>query len=154
GIKKAAQPLRVGFLGTGYIADWHAKALSTIPGVSLVAVCDKDLSRAQAFGHRYGVARSYESLDAMLGDGELALEAVHVLLPADLHARAASTLIESGMHVLIEKPLAITAQECSELIEQAAARDVMIGVNHNFLYAPIYENLRDDLKSGKIGQPD
>ena len=51
GMKEAIQPLRVGFLGTGYIADWHAKALSTIPGVSLVAVCDKDLSRAQAFGH-------------------------------------------------------------------------------------------------------
>ncbi len=154
GIKQSVQPLRVGFLGTGYIADWHANALSTISGVSLVAVCDKDLSRAQAFGHRYGVARSYQSLDALLGDGELALDAVHVLLPPDLHARAASALIESGMHVLIEKPMAITAPECSELIEQAAARGVMIGVNHNFLYAPTYENLRDDLNSGKIGQPD
>ena len=56
-MKQAGQPLRVGFLGTGYIADWHAKALSTIAGVSLVAVCDKDLSRAQAFGLRHGVAR-------------------------------------------------------------------------------------------------
>ena len=102
GMKKAVQPLRVGFLGTGYIADWHAKALSTIPGVSLVAVCDKDLSRAQAFGLRHGVARSYESLDAMLGDGELALDAVHVLLPPNLHARAASALIERSMHVLLD----------------------------------------------------
>ena len=154
GMKKAVQPLRVGFLGTGYIADWHAKALSTIPGVSLVAVCDKDLSRAQAFGHRYSVARSYESLDAMLEDGELALDAVHVLLPPDLHARAASALIERSLHVLLEKPMAITAKECSELIEQAAARGVTIGVNHNFLFAPTYENLKDDLKSGKIGRPD
>jgi len=153
-MKKAAQPLRVGFLGTGYIADWHAKALSTIPGVSLVAVCDKHLSRAQSFGQRHGVARSYGSLDAMLGDGELALDAVHVLLPPDLHARAASALIERGMHVLLEKPMAITGQECSELIEQAAARGVVIGVDHNFLYAPTYENLRDDLNSGKIGKLD
>jgi predicted dehydrogenase len=90
-------------LGTGYIADWHTKALSTIPGVSLVAVCDKDLSRTQAFGHRYGVARSYESLDAMLIDGELALDAVHVLLPPNLHARAASALIERSMHVLLDQ---------------------------------------------------
>ena len=153
-MKQAVQPVRVGFLGTGYIADWHAKALSTIPGVSLVAVCDKDLSRAQAFGHRYGSHRSYESLDAMLGDGELALDAVHVLLPPDLHARAASALIDSGLHVLLEKPMAIAAGECSELIEQAAARGVTVGVNHNFLFAPIYENLRNDLNSGKIGRPD
>ncbi len=153
-IKKVGRPLRIGFLGTGYIADWHAKALNTIPGVSLVAVCDKDLSRAQAFGHRHGVTRSYESLDVMLEDGDLALDAVHVLLPPDLHARAASVLIERSLHVLLEKPMAITARECSELIEQAAAREVMIGVNHNFLFAPNYENLRDDLKSGKIGRPD
>ena len=90
----------------------------------------------------------------MLEDGELALDAVHVLLPPDLHARAAPALIERSLHVLLEKPIAITAKECSELIEQATARGVMIGVNHNFLFAPTYENLKDDLKSGKIGRPD
>ena len=75
-------------------------------------------------------------------------------MPPDLHARAASALIERSLHVLLEKPMAITAKECSELIEQAAARGVMIGVNYNFLFAPNYENLKDDLKSGKIGLPD
>ena len=90
----------------------------------------------------------------MLEDGELTLDAVHVLLPPDLHARAAPALIERSLHVLLEKPMAITAKECSELIEQAAARGIMIGVNHNFLFAPAYENLKDDLKSGKIGRPD
>ena len=68
-MKQEHKSLRVGFLGTGYIADWHARALGTIPGVSLAAVCDKDLSRARAFGERYGVARCYESLEQMLGDG-------------------------------------------------------------------------------------
>ena len=153
-MNKAVQPFRVGFLGTGYIAEWHAKALSTIPDASLVAVCDKDLSRARAFGLRHGVSRSYESLDAMVGDGELALDAVHVLLPPDLHARAASALIEKRVHVLLEKPMAISESECSELIAQAATRNVTVGVNHNYLYAPIYESLREDLASGKIGRPD
>ncbi len=154
GMSKAVQPCRVGFLGAGYIAEWHAKALRTIPGVSLAAVCDKDLSRAHAFGLRHGVSRSYGSLDAMLEDRGLALDAVHVLLPPDLHARAANTLIEKGLHVLLEKPMAITAGQCGDLIERAAARGVTVGVNHNFLFAPIYESLRDDLKSGKIGRPD
>ena len=77
---KVIQPIRVGFLGTGYIADWHAKALSTIPAVSLNAVCDKDGPRAQAFGQHYGVSRWYESLDAMLGDVELDLDVVHLRL--------------------------------------------------------------------------
>ena len=47
GSSRPTESFRVGFLGTGYIADWHAKALGTIPGVSLVAVCDKDLLRAR-----------------------------------------------------------------------------------------------------------
>ena len=112
--------MRVGFLGTGYIADWHAKALGTIPGVSLVAVCDKDLPRARTFGERYGAARCYESLEQMLGDGESELDVVHVLLPPDLHARAASALIDAGLHVFLEKPMATDAQECALLVEHAS----------------------------------
>ena len=150
----AVRPIRVGFVGTGYIADWHAKALGTIPAVSLSAVCDKDESRARTFGRRYGVERCYESLDAMLGDAELGLDAIHILLPPDIHARAASTSIEHGLHVFIEKPMATTATECADLIEQSRIRNVMVGVNHNFLFAPVYEDLRNDLRAGKLGQAD
>jgi len=153
-MKEAARLLRVGLLGTGYIADWHAQALRTIPGVSLAAVCDKDLSRAQAFAARYGVARVYESLEEMLGAGENPLDAVHVLLPPDHHARAASTLVSRGVHTLLEKPMAITPLECGELIRQAADRGVTLGVNHNFVFAPVYERLRTDLRAGKLGSPD
>ena len=70
-MKKAVQPVRAALLGTGYIADWHVKALSAIPAVSIVAVCDKDKTRAQSFGKRHGVGRCHESLDAMLEDDEL-----------------------------------------------------------------------------------
>ena len=154
GSSRPGESLRVGFLGTGYIADWHAKALGTIPGVSLVAVCDKDLPRARTFGERYGAARCYESLEQMLGDGESELDVVHVLLPPDLHARAASALIDAGLHVFLEKPMATDAQECASLVEQAAKRGVTIGVNHNFLFAPVYEDLRRDLIAGKLGKPD
>jgi predicted dehydrogenase/nucleoside-diphosphate-sugar epimerase len=153
-MKNASTSLQVGFLGTGYIAQWHAKALRSIPGVSLVAVCDKDLSRAQEFARRHCVPRSYESLEAMLKDTDLALSAVHVLLPPDLHASAATVLVNRGVHVLLEKPMATTAEECEALFEQAAANGAVIGVNHNFLFAHVYEELRTDLKEGKLGRPD
>src|SRR5689334_16520719 len=74
---------RVGFLGTGYIAEWHAKALATLPGLELVAVCDKVRPRAQAFAQRFGVAGVRESLEEMLAADRL--DAVHLLLPPDLH---------------------------------------------------------------------
>src|SRR4051812_1585972 len=126
GSSRPGESLRVGFLGTGYIADWHAKALGTIPGVSLVAGCDKDLPRARTFGERYGAARCYESLEQMLGDAESELDVVHVLLPPDLHALTALTLIDAGLHVFLEKPMATDAQECASLVEQATRRGVTI----------------------------
>ncbi|MGO9599609.1 MAG: NAD-dependent epimerase/dehydratase family protein [Isosphaeraceae bacterium] len=152
--KTNSHPYRVGFLGTGYIADWHAKALRMVPDARLEAVCDKNLPRAEAFAQRQGVSRSYGSVEAMLGDEAARLDVVHVLLPPDLHARAAETLIDRGIHVLLEKPMATTLAECSGLIQQRSSHSVSIGVNHNFLFAPVYENLRDDLAAGKLGRPD
>ena len=116
----ADKPLRVAFLGTGYIADWHAKALRTVPGVELAAVCDKDIVRARSFGAKYGVSECWPSLEAMLANSELGLDAVHVLLPPDLHAGAACAIIDAGLHVLMEKPMAISAEQCGRTARSCA----------------------------------
>jgi predicted dehydrogenase/nucleoside-diphosphate-sugar epimerase len=146
------QRLAIGFLGAGYIADWHATALRTVRGASLAAVCDRDEGRARAFAARHGIARVYTSLDAMLSEGQL--DAVHVLLPAELHAQATGEIIGAGLDVLLEKPMAIAADECEGLIAHARSAGVKLGVSHNFLFAPIYERLKQDLVAGRLGQPD
>jgi nucleoside-diphosphate-sugar epimerase/predicted dehydrogenase len=151
-MKTANRLLNVGFLGTGYIADWHAKALRSVPNASLMAVCDRDLGRARTFAARHGIARVHPSLEAMLGGGQL--DVVHVLLPPNLHAPFASEIIDAGIHVLLEKPTATCVQACNNLIEHARPKGVRIGVSHNFLFAPIYEQLRNELRSGKLGRPD
>ena len=146
------RPLNVGFLGAGYIADWHAKALRTVRGAVLAAVCDRDQGRADALAARSKRARAYTSVTAMLADTRL--DVVHVLLPPDRHAEAAGEIIDAGLHVLLEKPLATRTQDCTDLIERARSKHVKIGVGHNFLFAPIYERLRKDLKVGRLGRPD
>src|SRR5262249_29017730 len=95
--------LEVGFLGAGFIADWHATALRAVRGVRLAAACDRDEGRARALAARYGVDRVYTSLGEMLAGPRL--DAIHVLLPPDAHARAAGEIIDSGTHVLLEKPM-------------------------------------------------
>ena len=130
------RPLNVGFLGTGYIADWHAQALRSVHDIQLAAVCDRDLARVQAFAARYGVARVHTSLSEMLSEGRL--DVVHVLLPPELHAQTAAEIINAGLHVLLEKPMATCVEECTNLIEQARSKRVKIGVSHNFLFAPVY----------------
>ena len=63
-------------------------------------------------------------------------------------------LIDAGLHVFLEKPMATDAEECARLSSGPRSRGVTIGVNHNFLFAPVYEDLRRDLAAGKLGRPD
>jgi len=143
---------RVALLGAGYIADWHAQCLRSVAGVELVAVCDRFLSKARALARKFGIAKVYGSLDGMLAAESL--DAVHVLLPPDRHFDAARTLLESGVDVFLEKPMCDRAMDCDELVRIAATQGRKLGVGHNFLFAPIYENLRRDIQSGVLGPID
>ena len=145
-------PRQIGLLGAGYIADWHAAALKTVPGVRLAAICDRDDVRARAFASRFGVTGIYGSLGEMLAGCRL--DAVHVLLPPELHATAASEVIAAGLDVFLEKPMAVAADECHRLIESARHAGVKVGVGHNFLFSPVYEQLKSDLAAGRLGRPD
>jgi predicted dehydrogenase/nucleoside-diphosphate-sugar epimerase len=140
---------RVALLGAGYIADWHAQALKTVAGVELVAVCDPFLNRAEALAQKFGVANVYASLQQMLAAEKL--DAVHVLTPPDRHYEPSRTLLEAGVSVFLEKPMCDRADHCDALVRIAAERGLNLGVGHNFLFAPPYEQLRRDVKSGVLG---
>ncbi len=143
---------RVAFLGTGYIADWHAQCIASVKNVKLVAVCDRVLPKAQALASKYGVAKVYGSLEAMLAEEKL--DAVHILLPPNLHFEAAKTILEAGVNVFLEKPMCEHADDCDAVVELATARGLRVGAAHNFLFAEPYEQLRNDLRSGVLGQID
>ena len=149
---RVGHKLRVAFLGTGYIADWHAKAIARVKNVDLVAVCDRVLPKAQALANSFGVPKVYASLEAMLAEEKL--DAVHVLLPPDRHFEAARTLLDAGVGVYLEKPMGDSAAQCDLLVRMAEERGVRIGVGHNFLFSREYEQLRSDLRSGILGHID
>jgi predicted dehydrogenase len=140
---------KVGILGAGYIADWHLKALRAVRGAHAVAVCDQNLERAQSVAQRYGLAEVYPDIDSMLAAGRL--DAVHVLLPPDRHFSAADQLLRAGVHVFLEKPACTNPLDCVRLSELAASKGRSIGVGHNFLFASVYERLRDDVRAGLLG---
>jgi predicted dehydrogenase/nucleoside-diphosphate-sugar epimerase len=140
---------KVGLLGAGYISDWHLKALRAIPTVQVVAVCDLNRSRTESFAARHGIAGAFTSIDEMVKSG--GCEAVHVLLPPELHFSAASQLLDAGVHVLLEKPACVNVSECDQLVEQAKRVGKVVGVSHNFLFAPAYERLRADVRAGLLG---
>jgi predicted dehydrogenase/nucleoside-diphosphate-sugar epimerase len=145
-------PLRVGIVGTGYIASFHARAIGRLKDAKLASVCDTNIDSAHTFAANWGVPEAFGSLDAMLRDQRL--DAVHVLVPPDQHHTIASEALQSGAHVFLEKPMCTTVAEAESLLQIARERGLKIGVNHNFLYSAAYEQLRKTVHSGAIGPLD
>ncbi len=143
---------RVAILGAGYISDWHLKALRGLSGVEVVAVCDLNRARADDFARKHGLASSYGSFEEMHAAERV--DVVHVLTPAERHFAAALPIVEAGVHVLLEKPLATNVEDCDALIAAARARGVRVGVSHNFLFAEVYERLKSDIDAGALGKVD
>ncbi len=112
-------------VGVGYVGQHHARIYSELPGVDLVGVVDIDEARLQEMGerHRVQLCRDYREL---LGR----LDAVSVAVPTLLHYAIAKEFLESGVDVLVEKPIAHSLTEADELVEIAKADDRIFQVGH------------------------
>ncbi|MFO0808792.1 MAG: NAD-dependent epimerase/dehydratase family protein [Gemmataceae bacterium] len=138
-------------LGTGYIADWHAKALRSIR-VPIIAACDLSESRARGFADAHRIPAVYTDLAEMLAKAKP--EVVHVLTPPEHHFAVTEQVLRAGVHALVEKPLCLTPDECRRLGTIATECGRALGVGHNFLYAEPYRRLYADVQAGRLGRLD
>jgi len=143
-------PTRVALVGAGFIADFHAQILARTPGVELVAICDADLERARSLARRRAPnARALQRIEELAPAG---VELAHVLAPPPQHAPLARALLEAGLGVFCEKPLALSSSEARELGALARERGLPLGVNHNALHQPTFVRLRRELEGGALGR--
>ena len=108
---------RVALVGAGYISDFHLDALKKLPAVRVEAICDVSESRAKALAARFGVPQVFTSIEGLLASGSC--DCAHVAVPPDRHHAAARQLLEGGLHVLLEKPMATSAADCLDLVQRA-----------------------------------
>lgn len=127
----AGTRLRVAVVGVGHLGRHHARLLAAMPGVELVAVADIDAARAAeiAAAQQTTAVADWQALPADL-------DAVTVAVPTEAHVAVALGLIERGVHVLVEKPLARSVAEADTLIAAAAARQVHLAVGHTERFNP------------------
>lgn len=145
------QKVRWGVLGAGGIADRR-----TIPGMmqcknaELVAVMEVNREFAQACCDKWNCARAYDSDEALLRDPEI--DAVYIASPVVMHARQARLAADAGKHILIEKPLAMTAQEGQEVIDHCRARGVKIAAGLMMRFGSHVQTMKRAIAEGKIGR--
>jgi predicted dehydrogenase/nucleoside-diphosphate-sugar epimerase len=148
----ALQPLRTALVGTGYIAEFHARAIKALQGVELVSVCDSNLRSAQAFAAEWAVPVAYDSLESMVQNQRL--DSIHILTPPDRHKSLAELALRSGTHVFLEKPMCVSVDEADLVLKLARVKRLCVGVNHNFLFTGAYKMLREAVRSGALGPLD
>src|ERR1700736_608892 len=117
--------LRVGVIGVGHLGKHHARILSSLPGVELVAVVDTNRPRAEAIAAANGTRAMFDAAD-LLGHAD----AVTIAVPTELHRDIALPFLKAGGPLLVEKPMARTLEEADQLIEAAADAGVVLAVGH------------------------
>jgi 1,5-anhydro-D-fructose reductase (1,5-anhydro-D-mannitol-forming) len=138
-------------LGTGaHAAGRIAPALAACEGCVLHGVAGSTPARAEAFAAPLpGVVR-YPSYTAMLADK--AIEAVFICTPNDQHRAQTEQAASAGKHVLVEKPMALTAQDCQAMIDACARAGVRLGVGFQQRHHPVHQELRRLITTGSLGE--
>ncbi len=126
-----SQPLPVAVVGAGHMGRHHVRIYSKMSAVKLVAVVDQNLERARALAEPLGLP-AVEAITPALGD----LAAVSVAVPTVHHLAVAKPLIERGIAVLIEKPLAPDAATAREIVELSRRYNAIVQVGHTERFNP------------------
>ena len=123
--------LRVGVIGVGHLGRHHARVAAELPECSLVGVHDVDRERGAAVAAERGV-RAFDDLDGLLAE----VNAAAVAVPTSAHHAVAMRCLDSGVHVLIEKPIASTLEEARDIVSKARERGLTVQVGHSERFNP------------------
>jgi UDP-N-acetyl-2-amino-2-deoxyglucuronate dehydrogenase len=142
--------IKTALIGYGKVAHLHAAALRDLPQSQFCAVYGRNMERAQSFAAQYGI-RAYNDLHKMI-DQE-GIEAVLNGTPHPAHASSSVPAMDRGVHVLVEKPLASSLQDCDAMISAARSAGVLLGmISQRRLYEPVLR-VKEAIDAGKIGVP-
>jgi UDP-N-acetyl-2-amino-2-deoxyglucuronate dehydrogenase len=142
--------LRFGIVGPGLVGGLHASALARIPGARVAAIAGRGPERAQALAATHE-ARLDDSVEQMIERGDV--DAVVICTPHPLHRDGAIAAARAGLHVVVEKPMALTPADCDAMIEAAAGSGVVLSVvSQRRWYAPV-RRVKDAIDEGRIGRP-
>ena len=144
--------LSVGIVGSGVVAQMrHIPAFLRLKNhVSISAICDLNENLAIQVAKRFRIPSVYTDLESMLSNEQLSI--IDVCTPPQTHKKVAISAIESGCHVLVEKPMATTLSDCSEMIDASKRKDVKLSVVHNQRFYPPFLKAQELIQEGRIGK--
>ena len=128
------KPLRVAVIGVGHMGRHHARIYGELKDCELVAIVDKDIDRAREIAQKYG-----GEAFASVADVKSELDAVTVAVPTVYHAEVAIPLMERGVPVLVEKPLAPDTVSAKQLLDASRKHNCLLQVGHSERFNPVVQ---------------
>lgn len=141
--------LGFGIVGCGAIAHWHGDAISKVQNGCFLGCADIDPARNQAFAGKYG-GIPYSSFEDMLADDNIG--AVSICTPSGLHAEYCILAAAAGKHIVVEKPMALTVEECDRIIEACQTYRVKLEVISQSRFKNHVLYLKNALEQGYLGK--
>jgi len=142
--------VRVAVVGLGYWGPNIARNLVEIESAELVTVCDMRQDAVDAVRRRFPGVGATTDVEEILADDTV--EAVAVVTPIATHHPLGRRVLESGKHLFVEKPLAASLAEASDLVALGRERDLVVMPGHTFLYSPSVQIVADLIASGELGE--
>jgi predicted dehydrogenase len=145
----AAEPLRIGVIGGGAAAEGiHLPALARVRGVETVAIVDPVGERTEHLKKTFGIPRAFADHREAIPH----IDAAILGIPHQYHAQVTIDLLNAGVDVLVEKPMALTTAECDAMIEASARSGALLAVGLLRRFAPTLRWTKDALDSGLLGR--
>lgn len=146
----SSKSLRVGIVGCGAVTQRaHIPALRKLKGAQIVAVCDAREDLSESVAKRFNIHRHFADLAEMLKKEELDL--LDICTPPRIHATLAIQAMETGCHVLVEKPMAMSCEEADMMIRASEENQVKLCVVHNQLFQPAMMKAISMVREGFVG---
>ena len=142
-------------LGWAIVSPGHYPEVTFAPSIraaedaELVAICSRDMGRAEAFAERHGASAAYDSLEELVKDPRV--DVVFIASPNHLHASYTKVAAQAGKHVLVEKPMALTAKDAADMVRVCRAKGVKLGLGFESVHHPAMKEARRLVKDGVVG---
>jgi myo-inositol 2-dehydrogenase / D-chiro-inositol 1-dehydrogenase len=144
-------PVHFGLIGFGAWGSHHARAIAATPGAELVAVAARSAATCSAARDAFPAAHVFDDYRALLEREQL--DVVDVVLPSHLHHEVATAVLESGRHLLMEKPMALTVAHCDDLIRLAPSKNRLLAIGHELRLSSLWGKVKEMIAAGAIGTP-
>jgi len=144
------KPIRTAIVGTGFMGRVHLEAVRRTEGVEVAAIVGRTQDAAQRLGAGFGVPLMKADYREVLRDRTI--DAVHVCTPNAQHYSMTKDALETGKHVLCEKPITTAVREAEELVSLAAKQGLRNCVCHNLRYYPMVQQMRQLREAGELGE--